>query len=156
MSELFKQSDIVKKLQRYCVYQDRCHKDVTDKMKLMKIPYSLFDNVLVELIKDDFLNEERFAYSFIQGKFRIKQWGKIKLKNELLQRKITSALINNALSQINTEDYNKTFDELALKKFNYLNQDTSINSKKKFINYLQYRGWENDLIFKKVNDFFKI
>ena len=123
-------------------------------MKLMKIPYSLFDNVLVELIKDDFLNEERFAFSFIRGKFRIKQWGKIKLKNELLQRNITSALINNALSQINNEDYNKTFDELALKKFNYLNQDTSINSKKKFISYLQYRGWENDLIFKKVNDLF--
>jgi regulatory protein len=123
-------------------------------MKLMKIPYSLFDNVLVELIKDDFLNEERFAFSFIRGKFRIKQWGKIKLKNELLQRNITSALINNALDQINNEDYNKTFDELALKKFNYLNQDTSINSKKKFINYLQYRGWENDLIFKKVNDLF--
>ena len=119
MSELFKQSDVVKKLQRYCVYQDRCHKDVTDKMKLMKIPYSLFDNVLVELIKDDFLNEERFAFSFIRGKFRIKQWGKIKLKNELLQRNITSALINNALDQINNEDYNKTFDELALKKFNY-------------------------------------
>jgi len=123
-------------------------------MKLMKIPYSLFDNVLVELIKDDFLNEERFAFSFIRGKFRIKQWGKIKLKNELRQRNITSALINNALDQINNEDYNKTFDELALKKFNYLNQDTSINSKKKFINYLQYRGWENDLIFKKVNDLF--
>jgi regulatory protein len=67
---------------------------------------------------------------------------------------ITSSLINNALDQINNEDYNKTFDELALKKFNYLNQDTSINSKKKFINYLQYRGWENDLIFKKVNDLF--
>lgn len=156
MSELFKQSDIVKKLQRYCVYQDRCHKDVTDKMKLMKIPYTLYDNVLVELIKDDFLNEERFAFSFIRGKFRIKQWGKIKLKNELFQRNITSALINNALGQINDEDYNKTFDELALKKFNYLNQDTSLKSKKKFISYLQYRGWENDLIFKKVNDFFKI
>ena len=154
MSELFKQSDIVKKLQRYCVYQDRCHKDVTDKMKLMKIPYSLFDNVLVELIKDDFLNEERFAFSFVRGKFRIKQWGKIKLKNELFQRKITSALINNALAQINDEDYNKTFDQLALKKFNSLNQDTSIKSKKKFVSYLQYRGWENDLIFKKVNDFF--
>ena len=154
MSELFKQSDIVKKLQRYCVYQDRCHKDVTDKMKLMKIPYSLFDNVLVELIKDDFLNEERFAFSFVRGKFRIKQWGKIKLKNGLLQRNITLALINNALGQINNEDYNITFDELALKKFNSLNQDTSINSKKKFISYLQYRGWESDLIFKKVNELF--
>ena len=123
-------------------------------MKLMKIPYSLHDNVLVELIKDDFLNEERFAFSFIRGKFRIKKWGKIKLKNELFQRNITSALINNALGQINNEDYNKTFDELALKKFNYLNEDNSISSKKKFVSYLQYRGWENDLIFKKVNELF--
>jgi regulatory protein len=123
-------------------------------MKLMKIPYSLHDNILVELIKDDFLNEERFAFSFIRGKFRIKKWGKIKLKNELFQRNITSALINNALGQINNEDYNKTFDELALKKFYYLNEDISISSKKKFISYLQYRGWENDLIFKKVNELF--
>jgi regulatory protein len=120
----------------------------------MKIPYSLHDNVLVELIKDDFLNEERFAFSFIRGKFRIKKWGKIKLKNELFQRNITSALINNALGQINNEDYNKTFDELALKKFDYLNEDISISSKKKFISYLQYRGWENDLIFRKVNELF--
>ena len=123
-------------------------------MKLMRIPYSLHDNVLVELIKDDFLNEERFAFSFIRGKFRIKKWGKIKLKNELFQRNITSALINNALGQINNEDYNKTFDELALKKFDYLNEDISISSKKKFISYLQYRGWENDLIFRKVNELF--
>ena len=86
MSELFRQSDIVKKLQRYCVYQDRCHKEVVDKMKLMKIPYSLHDNVIVELIKDDFLNEERFVFSFVRGKFRIKKWGKIKLRNELFQR----------------------------------------------------------------------
>ena len=109
---------------------------------------------MVELIKDDFLNEERFAFSFIRGKFRIKKWGKIKLKNELFQRNITSALINNALNQINNEDYNKTFDELALKKFKYLNEEISINSKKKFISYLQYRGWESDLIFKKVNELF--
>ncbi|MDA9356619.1 RecX family transcriptional regulator [Flavobacteriaceae bacterium] len=154
MSKLFKQSDIVQKLQRYCVYQDRCHKDVVNKMKLMKTPYSLYDNILVELIKDDFLNEERFAFSFIRGKFRIKKWGKIKLKNELFQRNITLALINNALDQINDEDYNKTFDELALKKFSYLNEEKSINSKKKFVSYLQYRGWENDLIFKKVNELF--
>ena len=115
MSELFRQSDIVKKLQRYCVYQDRCHKEVVDKMKLMKIPYSLHDNVIVELIKDDFLNEERFVFSFVRGKFRIKKWGKIKLRNELFQRNITSFLINNAISQINDNDYMETFNEIALK-----------------------------------------
>jgi regulatory protein len=155
MSNLFNQSEIVKKLQRYCVYQDRCHKDVVDKMKLMKIPYSLHDNVIVELIKDDFLNEERFVFSFVRGKFRIKRWGKIKLRNELFQRNITSVLINNAISQINDNDYMDTLDEIALKKFDNLNNDTSLNSKKKFVTYLQYRGWETDLIFKKVNELFK-
>ena len=90
----------------------------------------------------------------LEESFRIKQWGKIKLKNELFQRNITSALINNALGQINDEDYNKTFDELALKKFNYLNQDTSIKSKKKFISYLQYRGWGKRFDFQKSKRFF--
>ena len=121
----------------------------------MKIPYSLHDNVIVELIKDDFLNEERFVFSFVRGKFRIKRWGKIKLRNELFQRNITSVLINNAISQINDNDYMDTLDEIALKKFDNLNNDTSLNSKKKFVTYLQYRGWETDLIFKKVNELFK-
>ena len=124
-------------------------------MKLMKIPYSIHDNVIVELIKDDFLNEERFVFSFVRGKFRIKRWGKIKLRNELFQRNITSILINNAISQINDNDYMDTLDEIALKKFDNLNNDTSLNSKKKFVTYLQYRGWETDLIFKKVNELFK-
>jgi regulatory protein len=131
MSELFRQSDIV------------------------KIPYSLHDNVIVELIKDDFLNEERFVFSFVRGKFRIKKWGKIKLRNELFQRNITSFLINNAIGQINDNDYMETFDEIALKKFNNLNNETDLSSKKKFVTYLQYRGWETDLIFKKVNVLFK-
>ena len=124
-------------------------------MKLMKIPYSLHDNVIVELIKDDFLNEERFVFSFVRGKFRIKKWGKIKLRNELFQRNITSFLINNAIGQINDNDYMETFDEIALKKFNNLNNETDLSSKKKFVTYLQYRGWETDLIFKKVNVLFK-
>ena len=124
-------------------------------MKLMKIPYSLHDNVIVELIKDNFLNEERFVFSFVRGKFRIKKWGKIKLRNELFQRNITSFLINNAIGQINDNDYMETFDEIALKKFNNLNNETDLSSKKKFVTYLQYRGWETDLIFKKVNVLFK-
>ena len=73
----------------------------------------------------------------------------------MFQRNITSVLINNAISQINDNDYMDTLDEIALKKFDNLNNDTSLNSKKKFVTYLQYRGWETDLIFKKVNELFK-
>ena len=93
MSNLFNQSDIVKKLQKYCVYQDRCHKDISDKLKKMKIPYSLHDNIVVELIRGDFLNEQRFVFSFVRGKFRIKKWGKIKLERELFLRNITPCFL---------------------------------------------------------------
>ena len=146
--------NILQRIQRFCAYRERCPKEVRLKLNEWSVSSKLAEEIFPSLISSGYLNEERFAFSFIRGKFRIKKWGKIKLKNELFQRNITSALINNALGQINNEDYNKTFDELALKKFDYLNEDISISSKKKFISYLQYRGWENDLIFRKVNELF--
>jgi regulatory protein len=154
MSELFKQSDIVKKLQRYCVYQDRCHKDVTDKMKLMKIPYSLFDNVLVELIKDDFLNEERFSMAFVRGKFKIKKWGRRRLASELKQRNISKFLIQKALGQISETDYKATFEALVHKKAESITGGSIAKKRKKLADYLLYRGWEAHLVYDKINQIF--
>ena len=154
MSNLFNQSDIIKKLQKYCVYQDRCHKDISDKLKKMKIPYSLHDNIVVELIRGDFLNEQRFVFSFVRGKFRIKKWGKIKLERELFLRNITPALIKEAINTINEIDYLTTFNDISARKFDNLKNDKSLKSKNKFITYLQYRGWENDLIFSKVRELY--
>jgi regulatory protein len=120
----------------------------------MKIPYSLHDNIVVELIRGDFLNEQRFVFSFVRGKFRIKKWGKIKLERELFLRNITPVLIKEAINTINEIDYLTTFNDISARKFDNLKNDKSLKSKNKFITYLQYRGWENDLIFSKVRELY--
>ena len=154
MDKAFSESKVLKTLQRYCVYQDRCHRDVLEKMKSIRVPYSLHDTIIVGLIQDDFLNEERFVESFTRGKFRVKNWGKIKLRIELRKRNITSKLIEKYISKISNKDYSEKLNEISLKKFDSL-EGNIISKKHKFHNYLTYRGWENELIFKKMNELFK-
>ena len=105
------------------------------------------------MIKNDYINEERFALAFTQGKFRIKKWGKIKIILELKKRAINVNLIKRAINQIKDLDYTETFDKLSLKKYKSLTGSKD-SKKRKFINFLSYRGWEYDLIIRKVNDFF--
>jgi regulatory protein len=76
-------------LEHYCIYQDRCHKEVEEKLSKMRLIPEIIEEVIPHLISENFLNETRFAQSFARGKFRIKQWGKNRIVAELKQRCIT-------------------------------------------------------------------
>jgi regulatory protein len=149
----YKNPEILKKIENYCSYQERCKKEVIKKLLTLNLDQSEFDNVINYLIKNNYINEERFALAFTQGKFRIKKWGKIKIILELKKRRIDANLINKAINQITDLDYIGTFDKLSLKQYKSLTGSKD-SKKRKFINFLSYRGWEYDLIIKKVNDFF--
>lgn len=88
------------KLQKYCSYQDRCHKEVAQKLKEMQMISQASEQIILKLIEGNFLNEERFAMAYVRGKFRIKNWGKRRLVSELKQRQISKYIINKALNQI--------------------------------------------------------
>ena len=75
-NKVFTVDEILRKLEQYCVYQDRCHKEVEQKMREFNLIPEAKEYILLSLLKHDFLNEERFAKSFARGKFRIKKWGK--------------------------------------------------------------------------------
>ena len=79
----YKNPEILKKTENYCSYQERCKKEVIEKLSTLKLDKSEIDDVISYLIKNDYINEERFALAFTQGKFRIKKWGKIKIILEL-------------------------------------------------------------------------
>ena len=81
--------EATKKLESYCAYQDRCHKEVESKLRAMGMIPEAKDQIIGHLIKENYLNEERFSKSFARGKFRIKKWGKNRIVNELKQRQIT-------------------------------------------------------------------
>ena len=142
------------KLQKYCTYQDRCHIEVERKLTEMRIIPQAKEHIIMSLIDGDYLNEERFALAFVKGKFKIKKWGRIRLKAELKKRKISKYLIKSALEQISEKDYLFTFEELANRKANSIKADSILLKKKKLADYLIYRGWESNLVYKKVNQLF--
>ena len=143
------------KLQRYCVYQDRCHKEVEQKLKNMRMIPEAIDHIIVALISDNHLNEERFAKAFVRGKFSIKKWGKVRLTLELKQRQLSKYTIKIALQEIDPNDYLQTFHALAEKKVATLTETDPWKKKKKLADYLLYRGWESQWVYDKVNALIK-
>jgi regulatory protein len=139
-------------LENYCVYQDRCHKEVISKLYDCNMIPETHDIIIVHLIEHDFLNEERFSKSFARGKFRIKKWGKIRIIRELKFRDISAYNIKTALKEINEGDYLDTFNTLAEKRLAQIKETNVYKKRKKLADYLLYRGWESDLIYKKVSE----
>lgn len=144
------------RLQHYCSYQDRCHLEVEKKLLEMRMIPQACEVIIEKLIADNFLNETRFAQSYARGKFRFKHWGKQRITLELKQRQISPYNIKLALKEIEEEAYRKSFYDLADKRLRQLELETNLEAKKrKFVSYLQYRGWESQWIFEKWNDFLR-
>ena len=148
-------SEAKKKLEHYCAYQERCHKEVLQKLKGMNMIPEVIDVVIGHLLEHNFLNEERFAKNYILGKFKIKKWGKRRLTLALKQKDITKYNINLALNLIGDNEYIDTFNALAEKKLESIRETNVLKKKKKLTDYLLYRGWEPHLVYEKVNELIK-
>ena len=144
-----------KKLEHYCAYQERCHKEVRQKLKDLNIIPEASDIIIVHLLEQNFLNEERFAKTFVRGKFRIKKWGRYRLTLELKKKDISKINLKAALEEISNDEYIEVFNDLAEKKANMMLETNKLKKKKKLIDYLLYRGWESHLVYTKVNELIK-
>jgi len=145
-------TEATKKMERYCAYQERCHRDVMDKLQTMKLIPEAKEKIILHLIEHNFLNEERFARSFARGKFRIKKWGKQRIIRELKYRQISQYNIKFALREIPEIDYLQTFENLAQNKCDAITETNVSKKRKKLVDYLLYRGWETQLVYEKVNE----
>ena len=123
--------EALSKLQKYCAYQDRYHKEVEQKLKQMRMIPEAVEIIIVALIEDSHLNEERFAKAFVRGKFRIKKWGKVRLTLELKQRQLSKYIIKVALQEIDPNDYLQTFHALSRKKRSNTDRNRSVEKKEK-------------------------
>ena len=150
-SKHFSVQDATKKMEHYCAYQERCHKEVIEKLRNMKMIPEAIDQIVGHLIQENYLNEERFAKSFARGKFNIKKWGKNRIVRELQLRDISAFNIKSALKEIDHEAYLEAFDELAQKRLDAIKESNPLKQKKKLADYLLYRGWESHLVYEKIN-----
>ena len=133
------------------MYQERCILEVKKKLSRLHVVPKSKSKIIDRLIEDDYLNEVRFSKLFIQGKLRIKKWGRIKLNYELSIRGIKKFIIHEEINKISKVDYYQYFNEFSNNKIKTLTGSKE-QKKRSFVNYFTYRGWENNLIYEKLNE----
>jgi regulatory protein len=142
----------VPKIKQYCAYQERCHSEVRDKLYSFGLNKTEVEEIISTLITENYLNEERFAIHYAGGKFRMKQWGKIKIKQSLKQKQVSDYCIKKALKEIDAKEYEKIFQKAIEQKKKTLKSEKNIFIKKrKLQDFLLQKGFENDLIKEAVN-----
>lgn len=136
----------LQKLKHYCAYQERCHNEVKEKLYNLGVWKKEHDEIIATLIEENYLNEERFAIAFAGGRFRIKQWGRVKIRYELKQKQVSDYCIKKALKQIDEADYLKVLNKLSKEKYASLKSDQYLVRKKKTMDYLMGKGFEVELV----------
>jgi len=134
------------KAEHFCAYQERAQQEVRDKLYDWGLWPEAVENIIVELIGANFLNEERFAKSYAQGKFRQKGWGRIKIKQGLKFKKIPEVLLKKALLTIDGDDYVAMLNKILTKKAPLLTEKAPYKRRHKLQQYALSRGFEADLI----------
>ncbi len=144
--------ELKQKIEQYCAYQERCHEEVCQKLSALKATSNEKELLMVHLIESNFLNEERFAKSFVRGKHSYKKWGKIRITNELKSRKISTKLIEIALKELSTNSYLLTFNTLAEKIWQSTIENNRLKKRKKCCDFLLRKGYESDLVYEKIKE----
>lgn len=144
--------EIYDKMEYYCSYQDRCHKEVEQKLSNFTLIPEIKEKIIIHLIEHKFIDEERFAKSFVRGKHNYKGWGKKRIIQELKFREISKRNIDCALKEIPEDVYLENFHVLAEKNWNAIKERKGPKKNKKFVDFLLRKGYETDLIYKKLQE----
>ena len=139
-------------LQDYCAYQDRCHKEARQKLRELGYYGDPAEVVICELIREKYLDEERFARSFARGKFKMKRWGRQKITRELKQRDISAYCIKKALTEIEDEDYDQVMENELLRRDRLERKGLHpYLRRRKLADYMFQRGFESHLTWATID-----
>ena len=151
VKQYFSKEEALQKAKQYCAYLERCHSEVKDKLYSFGMNKKEVDELLSELISENYLNEERFAILYAGGKFRIKQWGKVKIKYSLKQKQVSEYCIKKALAGIDEKDYARTVQKIFDQKLKTLKAEKNIFVKKrKLQDHLLQKGFETSVVSKLI------
>ena len=143
---------VLQKIRYFCSYQERCIKEVEEKLKEWTVQHKKIPSIINQLQKEGYLNEERFAKAFAGGKFRLNKWGRQKIDFELRIRGVPELMIQEGLLEIDDEEYEQTLKEILLRKKNEIKSEKNVNIREKMINFAYGKGYETDLILSVIKE----
>lgn len=145
---------ILQKAASYCAYQERTQDEVRQRMKKWNVWGEEADEIIAELITLNYLSEERFAKTYAGGKFRMKNWGRMKIKQELNRRGLSAYSIESGMKEIGDEAYLSGLKELLAKKKILLERTETDKFKlrQKLARFGLGKGYESELVWKVIED----
>ena len=144
---------VLDKMVKYCVYQERCVKEVRDKLRTYDIPQKEKDKILDYLLDNRFVNDERFAHSFVRGKINQSGWGLNKIRFHLVQKGIAKDIIDEALGQTDEDVYRQRLIDILKTKAKTIKAENDFEKKRKLAAYAMQKGFEGDLVWEVLKDF---
>jgi len=150
--EWISREDALKKLMKYCAYQDRCHQEVRTKLLDLGMYGDDLEEIITELIQENFLNEERFARSYARGKFRMKKWGRQRIRRELKARNISDYCMRKAMQEIDPMDYEQALEQTIQQRSERETESHPFKRRGKIAQYVISRGYEPELVWAKVKE----
>ena len=144
---------VLDKMAKYCAYQERCVKDVRDKLKTFDIPQKEKDEILDYLLDNRFVNDERFAKSFVRGKINQSGWGVNKIRFHLIQKGIDKEIIDEALGQTDKETYRQRLIDILKTKSKTVKAANDFEKKRKLAAYAMQKGFEGNLVWDILKKF---
>lgn len=145
------QKEAFLKMAKYCAYQERCQFEVRNKLFNNQLSEDEIENIICELIDQNYLDEERFARTFVRGKFGMKGWGKIKITQHLKQKRISDYCIRKGLEEISQEDYYSKMTSIVEKKMKEYNAEDEFTRTQKIARYLISRGYESEMVWEELS-----
>lgn len=152
MEQKYSLLEAKQKLEAFCAYQERCDQEIRKKVKSWGLFGEDVDILISDLIQNNFLNEERFASAFVSGKFRIKRWGRIKIRQHLKQKNISDYSINKGLNEIDESEYFQTIKDLIESKNRLTKAKDKWDRRAKLQRYMQAKGFEHELVLEEINN----
>jgi regulatory protein len=143
---------LLQKVQKFCAYSERSEYDVIAKLRQLKADNSTINKIVNVLKEENFLNEERFVNSFINGKLNYNKWGKIKIMYELRKKNISESFIQKAIYNIDNEKYKCILKDIIDKKAKTLNEEDTYNRNAKLVAYAVSKGFEQELIWQLIKE----
>mgnify|MGYP000970945108 CR=1 FL=1 len=138
------------KIAKYCAYQERCHQEVRDKLYSFGLYKDDVEQLIYELIQNNFINEERFAIAYTRGKFNYKKWGRNRIRQELKLRKISDFCIKKGMQTIDDEVYEETLLALLEKKIASLKSLKGYQKNYKAAQFVIGKGYESDIVWSII------
>ena len=149
--KIYDLKEVKSRIRFYCSKEDRCHQQVMDKLLDYGISIGVSEEILLELVQEKYVDEERYARSFCSGKFKIKKWGRRKIIFELKKKRVSEVCIQKGMEEIDEAVYLYTLQQLLEKKNDLMKETNQFIRKKKMVDYLVRKGYETDLVWEAVH-----